>query len=176
MGANSWVMLGMSVASILLGCAAARGDERRPPAPPETVEGPPVGEKLERSQAEWRRRLTPAQFHVMREQGTERAFTGTYWNHHAAGIYRCAACGAPLFSSRTKFESGTGLPSFWQPIEGRVAQASDESLGMVRNEVHCARCGGHLGHVFDDGPEPTGLRYCINSVALAFRAASDAAH
>ena len=130
---------------------------------------PPLGDRLTLSNDAWRQRLTPEQFHVLREQGTERAFTGAYWHNEARGTYACAACGAPLFSSEQKFDSGTGWPSFWQPIErGRVAEDRDETLGMARTEVHCARCGGHLGHVFDDGPRPTGLRYCINSVSLAF--------
>ncbi len=133
---------------------------------------PPLGERLELSRDEWRRRLTQEQFRVLREQGTERAFTGAYWDEHRSGTFYCAGCGAPLFASADKFESGTGWPSFTKPIErGRVAQDADTSLGMMRNEVHCARCGGHLGHVFDDGPEPTGQRYCINSVSLEFRPA-----
>lgn len=132
---------------------------------------PPVGERLTLSNDEWRRRLTPEQYQVMREQGTERAFSGAYWNNHEEGTYVCAACGAPLFSSETKFESGTGWPSFYQPIErGRVEETRDDTLGMTRTEVHCARCGGHLGHVFDDGPRPTGLRYCIDSASLDFHA------
>ncbi len=108
---------------------------------------------------------------VMDHNGTERAFQNAYWNNHEEGTYVCAACGAPLFSSETKFESGTGWPSFYQPIErGRVEQTQDDTLGMTRTEVHCARCGGHLGHVFDDGPRPTGLRYCIDSASLDFHA------
>jgi peptide-methionine (R)-S-oxide reductase len=127
--------------------------------------------KITRSEQEWQRLLTPEQFRVLRKQGTEVAFSGRYWNNHAAGIYRCAACGLGLFSSATKFESGTGWPSYWAPIEkSHVTVATDTSLGMERDEVSCARCGGHLGHVFDDGPRPTGLRYCINSASLEFAA------
>jgi peptide-methionine (R)-S-oxide reductase len=122
-----------------------------------------------KSDAEWQKVLTPEQYRVLRKKGTEIAFTGKYWNNHAKGIYRCAACGLPLFSSDTKFESGTGWPSFWAPIaESHVRKATDASFGMQRDEVQCARCGGHLGHVFDDGPKPTGLRYCMNSVSLEF--------
>lgn len=128
--------------------------------------------EVEKTEAEWRKQLSPSQYHVLREHGTERAGTSPLVGEHRKGVFKCAGCGLPLFASETKFESGTGWPSFFTPLEGAVATTTDRSLFMVRTEAHCRRCGGHLGHVFDDGPRPTGLRYCINGVSLTFSPAS----
>jgi peptide-methionine (R)-S-oxide reductase len=129
----------------------------------------PVNEKIEKADAEWKKELTPEQYRILREKGTERAFTGKFWNMMEDGKYYCAGCNLHLFDSDTKFESSCGWPSFFAPADKIViAEQSDLSYGMVRKEVMCARCGGHLGHVFEDGPKPTGLRYCINSESLKF--------
>jgi peptide-methionine (R)-S-oxide reductase len=127
---------------------------------------------VERTDAEWRRLLTPAQYAVLRGHGTERAGSSPLDAEKRRGSFACAGCGVPLFSSATKFDSGTGWPSFWQPLAGAVGTSVDRSFFVMRTEVHCARCGGHLGHVFDDGPPPTGKRYCMNGAALTFEAAS----
>jgi peptide-methionine (R)-S-oxide reductase len=125
--------------------------------------------RIEKSDAEWRSELTPEQYHVTRQHGTERAFSGPYWNTKEDGLYRCVCCSKPLFSSETKFDSGTGWPSFFAPVERHaLAEYKDRSLFMTRTEIRCADCDAHLGHVFEDGPEPTGLRYCMNGTALRF--------
>ncbi|MFQ5967804.1 MAG: peptide-methionine (R)-S-oxide reductase MsrB [Acidimicrobiia bacterium] len=126
--------------------------------------------EVPQTEAEWRAKLSPDEYRILREAGTEPAFTGKYWRSKTPGTYLCRGCGEALFRSNTKYESGTGWPSFWEPIEqDRVSRESDQSFGMVRTEVNCGRCGSHLGHVFTDGPRPTGLRYCINSASLELK-------
>jgi peptide-methionine (R)-S-oxide reductase len=126
-----------------------------------------MADKIDRSDAEWRSLLTPEQYKVLREKGTERAFTGAFWSSHDEAMYLCAGCGAELFDSDAKYDSGSGWPSFSAPVAGdRVAEEADQTHGMIRTEITCSRCGGHLGHVFEDGPAPTGLRYCVNSASL----------
>jgi peptide-methionine (R)-S-oxide reductase len=127
--------------------------------------------EITKPDAEWRKQLTPAQYYVLREHGTERSFTSPLNNEKRKGAFHCAGCDLPLFSSATKYDSGTGWPSFWQPLANAIGTSEDNTLFMTRVEVHCRRCGGHLGHVFDDGPAPTGKRYCMNGVAMTFKAA-----
>ena len=130
-----------------------------------------MSEKIVKSDAEWRRELTPEQYHITRQKGTEQPFTGEYYHFKGTGIYHCVACGQELFDSETKYNSGSGWPSFWAPLsEDRIETEVDRSHGMVRQEIMCSRCGAHLGHVFEDGPRPTGQRYCVNSLSLQFEA------
>ncbi|MCC6739023.1 MAG: peptide-methionine (R)-S-oxide reductase MsrB [Planctomycetia bacterium] len=168
-----------AVAAVLAGCSGGTSEQPKSGGQAKSEgsgggTGDAATAATPKTEEEWKAKLTPEQYRVLREQGTERAFTGAYWNNHDAGAYRCAGCGELLFKSDDKFDSGTGWPSFTQPAkDGVVASEEDTSHGMVRSEVHCAKCGGHLGHVFDDGPKPTGLRYCINSVSLTFEKAPE---
>ncbi len=157
---------GVLLVAVVVANRTVAGDATPPPARVSPTNMQPA---IAKTDAEWKQELTPEQYRVLRQKGTERAFTGEFWNTHESGAYRCAGCGEKLFVSDAKFDSGCGWPSFSAPASTNVvAEAADRSHGMVRTEVLCSKCGGHLGHVFDDGPAPTGLRYCINSASLKF--------
>ncbi|MEQ1647363.1 MAG: peptide-methionine (R)-S-oxide reductase MsrB [Hyphomicrobiaceae bacterium] len=158
---NRRYLLATSLAAVAAGWWAQQWSEAEAAAPGGTFE-------VTKTDAEWQKLLTPAQYDVLRKHGTERAFTSPLDKTYAPGVYHCAACDLPLYNSETKFDSGTGWPSFWAPIDKAVGMTTDRSWGMLRTEVHCRRCGGHQGHVFPDGPKPTGQRHCINGVALKF--------
>jgi len=166
----SWIpVAGCILLSISLSHAAPRPQAATPSPRAASTNAPAMTNSLPKTDAQWRQKLTAEQYRVLRQKGTERAFTGRYWNHRDKGVYLCAGCGQPLFTSDTKFNSGCGWPSYFAAAAtNAVTTQTDTSLGMRRTEVLCSRCGGHLGHVFDDGPRPTGLRYCINSASLTF--------
>jgi peptide-methionine (R)-S-oxide reductase len=161
----AWLIVACACAALVAFASPGRSAKSTKPLDPYAAAAAESVGKVVRTEAEWKKLLPAESFHVLREQGTEFAFTGALWNVHDQGIYRCAGCGLALFSSKTKFESGTGWPSFYQPINASHVKVRKDRDGE-RDEVLCARCGGHLGHVFDDGPPPTGLRYCMNSAAL----------
>lgn len=165
----------LAFAIAFVACAPASSQDQTPDGPvsvPSHIdlsEVPEPGERVHKSDEEWAELLTEEQYHILRNSGTERAFTGAYWDHHGEGTYHCAGCGSPLYSSEAKFDSGTGWPSYYEAVEeGRVETMEDRGFGMVRTEMHCTSCGGHLGHIFEDGPPPTGLRHCVNSESLFF--------
>jgi peptide-methionine (R)-S-oxide reductase len=161
------LLAAIGILAVLIGCIAATSKTTTDKIV--DVAGKPAKIKLHTTDAEWKTKLTENQFNILRKSDTETPFQNAYWDNHVAGTYVCAACGQKLFSSDTKFESGTGWPSFWTPIDkGAILYRSDSSIGMDRTEVICSNCGGHLGHVFDDGPKPTGLRFCMNSGAMKF--------